>query len=109
MADWHPIMAAEEYQPGHWVMLDAFRKPYGLIVFVRRGDALGYRADRWAQDSADRELVGYYRTLRGACSAIHTYFIADHSPKGHPADSIIERRYPEWTTTANTPLRTERD
>jgi hypothetical protein len=82
LPDWHPIMQAREYEPGHWVMFDARDQPAALIRFVRRGDELGYRVVSWAQDSADRELIGYYRTLRAATMAAHQHIITAPVPRG---------------------------
>lgn len=70
-------MAAREVQPGHWVMVDTDGRPYGLIRFVRRGDQVGYRADKWpAVDGEDGELVGYFTNLKAATFAVHRNFIA---------------------------------
>ncbi len=33
---WHPILAAQEVEPGHWIMVDTMDQPYGAIQFVRR-------------------------------------------------------------------------
>lgn len=81
---WHPILAAEEYEPAHWVMLDTYRQPYGMIRLVRRGDEVGYRAETWAQVAADRQLIGYYRTLRAAARMVHMHFISGQRPNSAP-------------------------
>lgn len=70
---WHPIMAAQEVEPGRWVMIDTLGEPYGRVRFVRRGEEVGYRAD-----DAAGNLIGYYRTLRAATSAVHRRFISTH-------------------------------
>lgn len=88
-------MQASEYEPGKWVIFDIHEKPFGMIDFVRRGDERGYKATLWAQQSDQRQLVGYYRNLRAAAMAIHTLKTRVGVPHGHPADSVIERRYPE--------------
>jgi hypothetical protein len=76
---WHPILAAQEVEPGHWVMIDTMDQPYGLIKFVRRGDEVGYRVDEWPDtEGADGKLIGYYRTLRAATFAAHRVFISKH-------------------------------
>lgn len=46
---WHPILACEEYQPGQWVMLDQYRRPYAMIDIIRRGDEVGYRVTTWSR------------------------------------------------------------
>jgi hypothetical protein len=103
-------MQAQEYEPGRWVIFDLHERPFGMIDFIRRGDEVGYRATLWAQEPEKRELIGYYRNLRAAAAAIHLVKINVAVPRGHPADIIIERRYPEHRPGyANTPARTERD
>ncbi|MCU1441150.1 MAG: hypothetical protein JWP85_2147 [Rhodoglobus sp.] len=103
MADWHPIMDAQEYEPGRWVIFDVRERPYALVDFVRRGPELGYRATRWAQDG-DGALIGYYRTLRAACAAVNLAKNNEGVPHGHPTDA-----YMKAPAKANTPARTERD
>lgn len=107
MAEWHPIMTAQEYEPGRWVIFDVYERPYGMIDFVRRGDELGYKATLWAQNAGERALIGYYRNLRAAAHAVHMLKINEGVPHGHPAD--IPSRRNGVQTTANTPRRTERD
>ena len=80
--NWHPIIAAVEIEPGHWELRDQYERPYGVIRFLRRGDQLGYRAVTWAEASADRRLIGYYRTLRAACAATHVRFVRAHGQPG---------------------------
>ena len=70
MGDWHPILAAVEYEPGHWRMVAQYDELYGEVAFVRRGDELGYRGD-----DANGQLVGYYRTLSAACMAVHRVWL----------------------------------
>jgi hypothetical protein len=75
---WHPILACEEYQPGHWVMIDSLGKPYAFILILRRGDEVGYRVDSWAQEAHNRNLIGYYRKLKVAAEHGHQHFLAQH-------------------------------
>lgn len=82
VADWHPIMAAVEDEPGAWVMVDPTGKRYAIVRLLRCGDELGYRAVTWAERSEDRQLVGYYRNLRAATMAAHMHFIAAHGVSG---------------------------
>jgi hypothetical protein len=112
LADWHPIMQAHEYEPGRWVMLDSYQKPYGLVEFVRRGGELGYRARRWAQESKDQTVIGYYRNLRAAASATVTekqsrltVDVREASGWGMPPRPASEVS----PGKANTPTRTERN
>lgn len=84
MSQWNPIMAAREPEPGVWHMIDSMNRCYGIIRFVRRGGELGYRADTWADDADGRRLIGYYRTLSGACSAVHQRLLTSATPGMQP-------------------------
>ena len=46
----------------------------------KRGDELGYRADRCRAEQV--ELVGYFRSVRAVATEIHAKFIQSH---GAPA------------------------
>jgi hypothetical protein len=84
MADWHPILAAHETAPGSWFMIDGLGKPFGQIRFVKRGDHVGYRADRCDESGAPTDLVGYYRALVPAAAAVHSAFLRAHGAVGAP-------------------------
>jgi hypothetical protein len=84
MADWHPILSAREISPGRRYMIDGLGKPYGRICLVRRGDQIGYRADRCDGQSELVGLVGYYRAVMPAAVAVHTAFIRAHGALGAP-------------------------
>ena len=75
---WHPILAAVEVEPGHWYMADATRKRYGIIRFLAIQGESGYRTVTWAERSEDRQLIGYYTSLRAAASACHQAFLRTH-------------------------------
>jgi hypothetical protein len=60
MADWQPILAAHETELGHWYLIDGLGKPYGQIRLVKRGDQVGYRADRCDDRGELTGVVGYY-------------------------------------------------
>jgi hypothetical protein len=72
---WHPILAAVEQHPGEWWMTAQYGDPYAVVRFLRRGAELGYRSVTWAESSADRELIGYYRTLRAATFWAHRHWL----------------------------------
>jgi hypothetical protein len=72
------MLAAREVEPGLWYMIDGLDRPYGEIRFVRRGDELGYRADRTSNDGTVTQHVGYFRTFRSAAWAIHAAFTRSH-------------------------------
>jgi hypothetical protein len=75
---WHPLMAAREVAPGHWFMIADLGEKYGEITFVRRGDQLGYRADRTDDAGAVIKHVGYYTTLKRATWEIHSAYLRSH-------------------------------
>lgn len=75
---WHPILVAQEIQPGVWLMVDDIGEHYGVIRLVRRGDELGYRVDRTDAAGAVTELLGYFRTLRTAAWESHMAFVRSH-------------------------------
>ncbi|TPX03918.1 hypothetical protein FJ656_14580 [Schumannella luteola] len=62
-------------------------RPYGVIRLLELGGERGYRAVTWAEDSGDRELIGYFRSLRAAAMAAHRRFLASHGPRRLPADA----------------------
>ncbi|TPW74269.1 hypothetical protein [Schumannella soli] len=78
---WHPILSADEVEPGTWVMRSQVRD-YAIIRMLRIGGEVGYRAVTWAEQSGDRKLIGYYRTLRAAAFAAHQVFLAQHARSG---------------------------
>lgn len=84
MSDWHPLLAAIETEPGTWYMMGSTGKCYGIIRLLRRGGEVGYRAVTWAPTSAERQLIGYYLTLRTACEATHQRFILTVGAGSHP-------------------------
>lgn len=75
MADRHPIFAADEQEPGIWIMADPGGKWHAIVRILRRGGELGYSAVTRAEISEERQLSGYYRSLRGATMAAHMQFI----------------------------------
>lgn len=77
---WHPILAAHEYAPGEWIMVDPSAKPYAVVRALEVGGERGYRAVTWAERSEDRHLIGYWRTLRAACAAAHRFYLSSHGP-----------------------------
>jgi hypothetical protein len=84
MADWHPILSAWEIRPGHWYMIDGLGKPYGRICFVKRGEEVGYRADRCDEPGGVTDRVGYFRALKPATVAVHAAFLRSHGAEGAP-------------------------
>lgn len=78
-SEWHPILAAVEVEPGHWNMVGQWDRIYGVIRLLEIGGERGYRAVTWAERSEDRELIGYYRSLRAACEAVQLALVAASS------------------------------
>lgn len=72
---WHPILAAVETQPGHWYMVDATNKCYGIVRFLTIDGQSGYRVVTWAEHSDDRRLIGYFTSLRAATVAAHNRYL----------------------------------
>lgn len=86
MAEWHPILAATEPEPGHWVLVDDLGHEYANIRILRRGDEVGYKAEFRG------ELVGYYRSLRAACREAHMAFVRSHGPSKVGTFGMYENR-----------------
>ena len=81
-ATWHPMLCAVEVDPGHWRMISQYGREYGDIRLVRRGAEVGYRGD-----DVTGQLVGYFRTLRSTCQAVHMHFVRSHGApefRGYP-------------------------
>jgi hypothetical protein len=93
MADWHPILATREIEPGRWYLIDGLGKPYGQVRLVKRGDQVGYRADRCDEHGSVTELVGYYRALKPATVAVHSAFLRSHGALGAPNGTGVIQGY----------------
>lgn len=78
---WHPILSADEPEPGQWRLIDSEDREYGRVTIVRLDGAVRYRMEfRGA-------LIGYETRLREACSRVHYAFIVSHGPspfRGYP-------------------------
>lgn len=79
MATWHPIMNIDEGPVGTWSMIGPLDEPYATITLVRRGDEIGYRVV-----NSDSGTVGYYRELKAAAKAAHSWFTSSRGPTGMP-------------------------
>ena len=86
LQDWHPVLAAVETSPGEWIMTGDVGRKYAVIRLLELGGERGYRAVTWAERSEDRELIGYYRTLRAAAGAAHKQWLSGLSPRGFAPD-----------------------
>ena len=78
---WHPILAADEPEPGHWRLLDSYDREYGRITIVRLDGEIRYRAEFHG------DLLGYGTSLRSACERVHMVFVRSHGPasfQGYP-------------------------
>jgi hypothetical protein len=87
VGDWHPILVAVELSPGHWEMRAQYGMKYGDVRIVKRGDDVGYRAIVLPVGSDRPFVVGYYRTLKAAVTAVRGRWTASHGPGGPPAAS----------------------
>ena len=74
---WHPILAAQEREPGVWSMVAQYNREYGTVRFIRRGDELGYRVE-----DEHGNIIGYYRTLLAATFAAHRNYLSALTPGG---------------------------
>lgn len=92
---WHPILAAHEYSPGEWIMVDPSAKPYAVIRALELGGERGYRAVTWAERSEERQLIGYWQTLRAACVGAHRAHLATHGPELDPTTIYPNLRTPQ--------------
>jgi hypothetical protein len=72
---WHPILSAVEQQPGEWWLTTSYGTHYAIVRLIRVGGELGYRAVTWAESSADRRLIGYFRSLRAATFWAHRHWL----------------------------------
>jgi len=81
---WHPILAADEVEPGVWLLRAWDGTPYAIVRALELGGERGYRATTWAERSEDRRLIGYWKTLRRACEFAHARFLRRHGPNGEP-------------------------
>lgn len=75
---WHPLLAADEVEPGVWVMRAWDARPYAIVRALEIAGEHGYRATTWAESPADRALIGYWRTLRSACMGAHRAYLRTH-------------------------------
>ena len=73
-AEWHPILAAMERQPGTWEMIDPDGRVYGRIQIRRVADGIRYRTEHQG------ELLGWATSLRVACEKVHGTYIRAHGP-----------------------------
>ena len=65
-------------------MMAQYGTCYGVIRLLKIGGEWGYRAVTWAQSPDERQLIGYFTTLRGACWATHRRYLASHGQNGAP-------------------------
>lgn len=78
MPDWHPILAAQEREPGTWTMVAPDGVIYGTVVIVRRDGDIAYRV------TCQGRQLPYTDNLRDACMNIHRTFISSHGPDVPP-------------------------
>jgi hypothetical protein len=79
---WHPLFAAVEVEPGVWHMVASTGETYGVVRLIEVAGERGYRAVTWAERSEDRQLIGYFRTLKVAVERTHQRWLASHGNGG---------------------------
>lgn len=92
---WHPILSAHEYAAGEWILVDPSAKLYAIVRALELGGERGYRAVTWAEHSEERQLIGYWRSLKATCAGAHRAYLASHGPgdfTGYPAYLIAKSR-----------------
>jgi len=78
VASWHPMLALQEREPGHWVLVAQFGQ-YGDITLVRRDGEVGYRALVLPVRGTAPIEVAFARTLREATELVHKHWLASHA------------------------------
>ena len=63
-------------------MTTPYGEAYAVLQIVRVGGEVGYRAVTFAPESARRQLIGYYRSLRAAAGNAHRHWLSTLSPVG---------------------------
>ncbi|MDF2918222.1 MAG: hypothetical protein K0S70_2439 [Microbacterium sp.] len=82
MADWHPILNAEEREPGVWIMVGPLGQEYGRIEIRRSPDGIRYRTEALGRE------IGWGTSLRQACARAHDELLRSFGPS--------RPRNPEW-------------
>ena len=78
-------MNALERPVGTWTMIGPLDKPYAVVTTVRRSAEVGYKVVTVPDGDDEPIVVGYFRTLRAACKAAHSWFTSTRGPTGIPA------------------------
>lgn len=79
---WHPLNSAVEVEPGQWWLVAQYGDRYAIIRLLEIGGELGYRAVTGEQEASQRQLIGYFRTLRGATERAHKHWLARQARPG---------------------------
>jgi hypothetical protein len=79
---WHPLNAAVEVEPGTWWLIAQYGERYAIIVLLEIGSERGYRVVTGDDDPRQRQLVGYFRTLRAAAERGHHRWLAMQARPG---------------------------
>jgi hypothetical protein len=73
---WHPLLALQEREPGHWVLLDQVDNQYADIALVRRNGDLGYRSLALRPRSTAPIEAGFTSSLREAAEVAHKLWVS---------------------------------
>ena len=85
MANWHPIINALEGPVGTKTIIGPLDKPYEVVPTVRHGTEVGNKVVTPRDSDLEPKVVGYFRTLRAAGKAPHSWFTSTSWPTGIPA------------------------
>jgi hypothetical protein len=84
VSTWHPILGADEIEPGVWHMPDPLGRAYAVVQLVEVHGERGYRVVTYAPTSADRTLIGYFRSLSAATVGANQWFVTSRTPRDRP-------------------------
>ena len=80
-------------------MVDQWCKPFAVIVLLDLGEERWYRAVTWKQESKDRKLLGYAKTLRTITMHVHGRWIqrgTHHGPANATPEEIARIYTDPW-------------
>lgn len=105
---WHPILSLVESDSEPAVFhlgptVAGHIAPRYELRVVAIGGERGWRVVTWALTSADRELVGYRTSLRGAAELAHTHMLRTAGGQIHAEGPAARWDSPDAATGPNQP------
>lgn len=93
MRYWNPVNALEIVGPGEWVFFSRRGTArLGVIRLLEFGAGYDrerwFRAVTWAEASADRQLLGYTRSLAGAAHLVWAHYEPEDAEGLRPRQSV---------------------